>query len=559
MTASAEIRDPLVGTRIDDRYLVRGVIGRGGMGVVYEGVHERLGRPVAIKVLGPGIAGDRTAVERFLREARTASLLTHGNIVDVSDLGALPDGRPYLVMAMLQGTDLCSLLQQQGPQTPRRAAELLRGAASALDLIHAKGFVHRDVKPENLMHVVREDGSEAVLLLDFGIVGLISPEMQRLTANGVVFGTPAYLSPEAIKGAPPHPLSDIYALATVCFELITGRPPFENDNPLLLMQMKLAQEAPSLGTCAGYDFPPAIEAAIARGLTRDPEKRYKTAGAMIAALDAAVQQHASMALPVNHNGLDRHARERLKSGTSMLEFSSVAPEATTLQSEPPDVGLAARRRQRVIGGATAAAVLLLCVLAWWLGTRGSPPPPTAAAAPAAKAPQPAAPPPVASAPSVSALQPSVAAPEPPAPHAEVSTAPRAHASRPSAQPAARAPRTTTLAPAPEPPRVAPAAPEPPHVAPPPPAVTGPSASELVSRAQKELVEGHIAASADLYARATQLDPKNAAAYRGLGLAYERLGRRKEAIRALKQAMQLAPTSPTNGALQDRLRRLQDEP
>jgi Flp pilus assembly protein TadD len=90
-------------------------------------------------------------------------------------------------------------------------------------------------------------------------------------------------------------------------------------------------------------------------------------------------------------------------------------------------------------------------------------------------------------------------------------------------------------------------------------VTGPSASELVSRAQKELVEGHIAASADLYARATQLDPKNAAAYRGLGLAYERLGRRKEAIRALKQAMQLAPTSPTNGALQDRLRRLQDEP
>src|ERR1700759_4419256 len=205
MTFSTEIRDPLVGTRIDDRYLVRGVLGRGGMGVVYEGVHERLGRPVAIKVLGPGIAGDRTAVERFLREARTASQLTHGNIVDVSDLGALPDGRPYLVMAMLQGTDLCSLLQQRGPQTPRRTAELLRGAAAALDLIHAKGYVHRDVKPENLMHIVREDGSEAVLVLDFGIVGLISPEMQRLTAHGVVFGTPAYLSPEAIKGAPPDP------------------------------------------------------------------------------------------------------------------------------------------------------------------------------------------------------------------------------------------------------------------------------------------------------------------------------------------------------------------
>src|SRR5262245_57094481 len=106
MTFSTDIRDPLVGTRIDERYLVRGVLGRGGMGVVYEGVHERLGRQVASKVLGPGIAGDRNAVERFLREARTASQLTHGNIVDVSDLGALPDGRPYLVMAKLQGIDL---------------------------------------------------------------------------------------------------------------------------------------------------------------------------------------------------------------------------------------------------------------------------------------------------------------------------------------------------------------------------------------------------------------------------------------------------------------------
>jgi serine/threonine-protein kinase len=412
------------------------------------------------------------------------------------------------------------------------------------------------------MHVVREDGSEAVLLLDFGIVGLISPEMRRVTANGVVFGTPAYLSPEAIKGAPPHPLADIYALGTVCFELITGRPPFENDNPLLLMQMKLAQEAPSLSTSAGYDFPPAIEAAVARGLTRDPDKRYKTAGALIAALDAAVQQHASVSLPVNQTaGLDRHARARLKSGTSLLEFSSSPPDATTLRSDPPlDVVLAARKRQRVIGGALAAAVLLLCVLAGWLGTRGSPPPPMAAATPAARAAPPAALPPVASAPSATAPaaapEPSVAAPEPPKTHADVSAAPHAHAHapRPSAQAVAPVPRANTLAPAPAP------APEPPHVTPPPPAApTGPSASELVSRAQKELVEGHIAAAADLYARAARLDPKNAAAFRGLGLAYERLGRKKEAIRALKQAMQLAPTSPTNRVLQDRLRRLEDEP
>jgi len=130
MSASAQIRDPLVGTRVDGRYLIHGVLGRGGMGVVYDGEHEQLGRPVAIKVLGPGVAGDPVAVQRFLREARTASRLTHGNIVDVSDLGTLPDGRPYLVMPKVQGVDLSTLLHEHGAQTPRRACELLRGAAT---------------------------------------------------------------------------------------------------------------------------------------------------------------------------------------------------------------------------------------------------------------------------------------------------------------------------------------------------------------------------------------------------------------------------------------------
>src|SRR3954451_8024946 len=112
MTGTAPIRDPLLGSRLDGRYLSLGVLGRGGMGVVYDGLHEQLGRPVAIKVLGAGIATDPSAIERFLREARTASSLTHGNIVDVTDLGSLPDGRPYLVMPKMNGQDLLSLLQQ---------------------------------------------------------------------------------------------------------------------------------------------------------------------------------------------------------------------------------------------------------------------------------------------------------------------------------------------------------------------------------------------------------------------------------------------------------------
>src|SRR5688572_14555986 len=147
----ASPRDPLIGARVDGRYLVESVLGRGGMGVVYAAVHEELQRAVAVKVLNPAWAADPDATERFLREARTASSLSHANVVDVWDLGRLPDGRPYLVMPRIAGEDLGTLLAEHGPQHPRRVVELLQGVAAALDLIHDKGFVHRDIKPENLL------------------------------------------------------------------------------------------------------------------------------------------------------------------------------------------------------------------------------------------------------------------------------------------------------------------------------------------------------------------------------------------------------------------------
>jgi serine/threonine protein kinase len=283
---SAEI-DPLIDTRIDGRYTVRCVLGAGGMGVVYEGVHDDLGRSVAIKVLNAAWASDRTAVERFLREARTASSFSHGNIVDVTDLGRLPDGRPYLVMPRIVGVDLATLLAETGPQPAKRVASLLSGVAAALDLVHAKGFIHRDIKPENMMYVVREDGSETVMLLDFGIAAAVLSSGPRLTRQGAIFGTPHYLPPEVCAGERPDARGDVYALAAVAFELITGELPFPLDDIMQLMATKVTSDAPSLGTVTGRVFPPELEHVIGQGLARDPKQRFPTASGFVNALRRA--------------------------------------------------------------------------------------------------------------------------------------------------------------------------------------------------------------------------------------------------------------------------------
>ena len=286
-TANCAAEDALIGSRIDGRYTLHRVLGQGGMGVVYEGVHDELGRAVAIKVLNAAWATDRTAVERFLREARTASSFSHSNIVDVSDLGRLTDGRPYLVMPKISGTDLATLLAENGPQPAKRVAALLAGVASALDLVHAKGFVHRDIKPENLMYVVREDGSETVMLLDFGIAAAVMSSGPRLTRQGAIFGTPHYLPPEVCTGERCDARGDVYSLAAVAFELITGSLPFGAEDIMQLMAQKVSFDAPTLAEVTGTAFPPELEQVIATGLARDPRFRYPSASAFVSALRAA--------------------------------------------------------------------------------------------------------------------------------------------------------------------------------------------------------------------------------------------------------------------------------
>ena len=580
--------DPLIGTRIDNRYLVQRVLGRGGMGVVYAGLHEHLEREVAIKVLGPGIANEPVAVQRFLREARTASRLTHGNIVDVSDLGTLPDGRPYLVMARLHGEDLCALLQRCGPQTPQRTVELLRGAAAALDLIHAKGYLHRDVKPENLMHVVREDGSEAVLLLDFGIVGLVSPDNARLTAAGAVFGTPIYIAPEVIRGGAPSAVSDVYALATVAFELMTGLPPFTSANVFDLLQSKMMHAAPCMQDVAGFELPASIEQVIATALEREPALRQTSAGAFVSALDAAVKAVSPAQLQRMAAVLEQitYTRARPPTGTvDRLITESLLPAALSRDTEqrpplvepgptapltpvavsvtprsPPQPPAAThvlvaprsvdRHWLKLVVGFGVVLLLAIVVRAAWQDRR--------ARIPESRLNRP-------------RNEPELAAPDTggPQPSAAAAAATVPTPTNPVSPPAPAAPAAPTPVVEPPPARAT-RLPRRPHQAAAaqtsagkPPTSTAQAddarrlgANALVQQAQAELVKGHLSSATDLYQRATQLDPRSAAAFRGLGLVEERLGHTAEAVRALRRALILAPHESTNPLLEQRVRKLE---
>jgi serine/threonine-protein kinase len=558
--------DPLIGARLDGRYRITGVLGRGGMGIVYEGVHEQLGRAVAIKVLGPNTATDPIVVERFLREARIASGLGHGNIVDVSDLGRLPDGRPYLVMPKVTGADFATLLEREGPQSPSRVAHLLRGAASALDLVHAKGLVHRDVKPENLMHVVREDGTETVMLMDFGIASLMTSNAARLTADGMLCGTPAYVAPELVSTGDFDHRADVYALATVAFEMITGRLPFDDSNPLRILPMKTMRDAPTLGAVTKRAFGDAIERVVARGLQRDPELRYQSAGALIDALEDAARSEPAPDPTEMATLHDRHVSnddegEPLDENEILLGSSDEVPmpgseELSAAHAPLPASATATdtsvelpRSRTGALAVVVLAAMVLLAFGAWFTSRRpaahvAQPSRPVAAPAPAAE-PAPAPEPakvvaPVNIAPSAAP----VAAPETPAapvsaPAPVVRAVPKRRASERPVQPAIAQP-----------------APAPQVAAPTPRPADAPSAEELNRSANQELLQGHLGRAAELFERAAQRDPRNVAAYRGLGLSNERLGRNAEAVRAYQRAIALEPGGAQAALLRDRLQRLQ---
>jgi serine/threonine-protein kinase len=270
--------DRHLGKTIDNRYLVRRLIGRGGMGSVYEADHIGLDKRVAIKFLR-GEATDRDALARFHREARTSSRIVHENVVQIFDVGT-DDDVAFIVMEYVEGHDLRQILAA-GALEPARAIAIAKQMLDGLDAIHQGGILHRDIKPENVL-VTTHRGRDAVKIMDFGISKHAAA--QTLTDTGKVVGTPRYMSPEQLSGADVDPRSDLYAVGLTLYEMLVGSPTFDGESSSVLAAMHLSQPPPSLAAkCPGLPAP--VIAAVERALAKAPSDRFADARAFAAALD----------------------------------------------------------------------------------------------------------------------------------------------------------------------------------------------------------------------------------------------------------------------------------
>jgi serine/threonine protein kinase len=252
------------------RYRLRAFLAAGGMGAVWAAEDAMLGRPVAVKLLGEWLAGDPVAAERLRREARAAARLVHPNVARVLDLGE-QDGRPYLVMELLEGESLTAMIRRSGPLAPAEAARIAGAVADALHAAHQAGVVHRDVKPGNLF--LTADGD--VKVLDFGIA---AAAWEASLTGGELIGTAAYLAPERALGREATPAADVYALGVVLYEMLSGRPPFSGEAGLALASAHIHARPVPLRQAAPW-VPAPLAVACERALAKDPAERPASAAA----------------------------------------------------------------------------------------------------------------------------------------------------------------------------------------------------------------------------------------------------------------------------------------
>lgn len=282
-------------------YEVVSLLGRGGMGEVYRAYDTRRDREVALKLLPEAVGNDPEYQSRFRRESHAVARLREPHIVPIHDYGDI-DGRLFLDMRLVDGESLASLLARTGRLAPERAVALVRQIAAALDAAHADGVVHRDVKPSNVLVTP----SDFVYVVDFGLAQAVGHNLSRLTVAGVTLGTLDYMAPERFENRPIDARTDTYSLACLLFECLTGAKPFPGDDLPSQMYAHL-QLGPARASDLVGTLPPALDDVLARGMDRDPDRRYATAGELAAEADAAIRTAAVPAAAGTNGGAGRAA------------------------------------------------------------------------------------------------------------------------------------------------------------------------------------------------------------------------------------------------------------
>ena len=275
----------LSGRRLGDFHLLRR-LGRGAMAEVYLAEQERLKRRVAVKILKPELAGDRTYLQRFEIEAQAAASLIHANIVQIYEVGCI-DHLHYIAQEYVQGQNLRDYIARHGPPDLPHALSIMRQVASALAKAAEQGVVHRDIKPENIMLTA---GGE-VKVADFGLARLTGPGVANdLTQIGITLGTPLYMSPEQVEGKPLDPRSDIYSFGVTCYHMLAGAPPFAGDTALVVAVQHLKKSPQPLETLRP-DLPPALCRIVHQMLAKDPSRRFATPRDLLRELRRVQMEH----------------------------------------------------------------------------------------------------------------------------------------------------------------------------------------------------------------------------------------------------------------------------
>jgi serine/threonine protein kinase len=332
--------DPYIGRAIlGGQFLIEQKIGSGGMGAVYRASQPAMNRLVAVKILHPKLTNRKDLASRFRREARAMSHLQHPNTVRVFLFGDLEDGSLYIVMEYLEGRNLNQSVRKEGPFPVDRAIPILIQCCGALQEAHSQGIVHRDLKPENIFLSTNGGLKDYPKVLDFGLAKVTERELRpgsiMLTQEGMVFGTPEFMSPEQAQGKVLDARSDIYSLATILYEVLTGKLPFDAKTPMEYIQLHVTKPPISLDDrVPGKRFPAGLADVIGKALTKKPDDRYASASDFADALKPYSSGRTYSALmPGAGKPLDATLRDVPKNVAKTVRM-----EAPVIAKAPPSSG-----------------------------------------------------------------------------------------------------------------------------------------------------------------------------------------------------------------------------